>query len=91
MLDVVPGDMIEWMYESTNDDPDKGTFLRSTLTNTWCPVSGRALLVTIDDEKYSCLTEHGTFSACFDDDTISLKRGRQQIMFTSRLSLRKVS
>ncbi len=65
---LVPGDLIEWTYKSSDNIVASNEMLYSSTMKKRVPVGGTALLITIcDDGQYVWLSENGLFHARVDD------------------------
>lgn len=66
---MVPGDLIEWFYESSREVVDRSEELWSSLLKQWVPIGSSHVhtLVSIDKEQISWLNEKGLFHARVDD------------------------
>jgi hypothetical protein len=66
-FDIVPGDMIEWVYNSNKRRVDVNEQLYSTVMKQWVSIGRPALLIHIDEHTYSWLSPTGLFHARVDD------------------------
>ena len=62
-----PGDMVEWVYQSTGKPVKKDEELYSTTMEDWVPIGAPVFLVAATDETFSWLTPKGLFHARVDD------------------------
>lgn len=66
-MNIVPGDMIEWVYEYNNAVVDKNENLWSSTMNQFIPIGAPSLLISVTEDKFSFLSEKGLFHALRTD------------------------
>ena len=64
---IVPGDVIEWVYKFDGVAVLSNEELWSSTMECWVPIGGTALLISVDDETYSWLGPEGFLRARADD------------------------
>lgn len=74
---MVPGDVIEWVYKSSNKVVDKDEELWSSTMEQWVPIGScfTHILISIENEQMSWLNEQGCFHARVDDVVNSDPKG----------------
>lgn len=90
-IDVRPGDLFMWHYAYDNTPVVERERFFSTLRETWAPIYGLSLMVSVTTCGYAWLSEHGYFEAQFDDlrDSIRVNNvlcGYRDGVFPSRLN-----
>lgn len=64
-----PGELIEWMFESSREVVAKDEELWSSLLKQWVPIGSGLVhtLISIDSEQIMWMNEEGLFRARVDD------------------------
>lgn len=73
------GDIIEWVYKSSNKVVDEDEELWSTLIKKWVPTGSSLthILISIDNERICWLNEKGYFHVHVDDTFAWIPRARR--------------
>lgn len=84
--EMVPGDLIEWVYKSSHMVVDKDEEMWSTLMHDWVPIGSGLVhtLISIDNEQITWMNEEGLFHARTDDAWVVARWGNSITLFHAR-------